>query len=112
MTVLQPEVGGSAGLGADVRPIPWVPAVALASGSGHPASGTGHPARAAAATGVISTLAGGVGGPGAARRVPLPDPCGLAVATGNVNVADDGSVRKVGSTGSLTTPAGTGGLGP
>jgi hypothetical protein len=61
-----------------------------------------------AAAGVISTLTGGVGGPGAATKVALPDPCGLAVAAGNLYVADDVSLRKVSSAGFLTTPAGTG----
>ena len=96
-----------------------MPAVALASGGGRAASAghpprpaaAGHPARAAAAAGVISTLAGGVGGPGPARRVALPDPCGLAVAAGNLYVADRDSVRKVSGAGFLTTPAGTGAFG-
>jgi hypothetical protein len=86
-----------------------IPAVALASGGGR-AAPAGHPPRPAAA-GVISTLAGGVGGPGPARRVALPDPCGLAVAAGNLYVADEGSVRKVSGAGFLTTPAGTGAFG-
>ena len=89
-----------------------MPAVALASGggraapAGHPPrpAAAGHPARAAVAAGVISTLAGSVGGPGPARRVALPDPCGLAVAAGNLYVADRGSVRKVSGAGFLTTP--------
>src|SRR6266516_2080890 len=84
-----------------------VPAVALASGGGR-AAAAGHPARAVAAAGVISTLAGGVGGPGPATQVSLPDICGLAVAAGNMYVGDRGSVRKISSTGSLTTPAGIG----
>jgi hypothetical protein len=97
-----------------------MPAVALASGggraavAGHPAGAVavaGHPARAVAAAGMISTLAGGVGGPGPARRVALPDPCGLAVAAGNLYVADRDSVRKVSGAGFLTTPAGTGAFG-
>jgi len=96
-----------------------MPAVALASGggraapAGHPPrpAAAGHPARAAVAAGVISTLAGSVGGPGPARRVALPDPCGLAVAAGNLYVADRGSERKVSGAGFLTTPAGTGAFG-
>jgi NHL repeat len=94
-----------------------VPAAALASGGGRAAAGhpprpasAGHPARAVAA-GMISTLAGGVGGPGPATKVALPDVCGLAVATGNMYVGDRGSVRKVSGTGSLTTPAGIGAVG-
>src|SRR5690348_11860713 len=66
--------------------VAMVPAVALASGggraaaAGHPAravaAAAGHPARAVAAAGVISTLAGGVGGPGPATKVSLPFVCG------------------------------------
>ncbi|HEV2372589.1 MAG TPA: hypothetical protein VGS19_10495 [Streptosporangiaceae bacterium] len=48
-----------------------------------------------AAAGTISTVAGGVGGPAKATRVPLFSPCGLAYIGGNVYVADSEVVRKV-----------------
>jgi len=88
-----------------------VPAAALASSSSR-AAPAGHPVGAVAAAGVISTLAGGAGGPGPATQVSLPNICGLAVAAGNMYVGDGGAVRKVSSTGSLTTPAGIGIGGP
>src|SRR5207248_1503736 len=66
-----------------------------------------------AVSGVISTVAGGPGGPALATRVGLRGDCGLAFAAGNLYIAESGSVRKVSqSTGFLTTPAGTGAPGP
>jgi hypothetical protein len=71
---------------------------------------TPHPA--AASAGTISTVAGGVGGPGKATTVALRDPCGVAFGAGHVYVADTWAVRAVSpGTGRLTTPAGTGVLG-
>src|SRR5215470_4166979 len=103
------HAGRLAVVAAVATAVAMVPAAALAGGGAAPA---GHPAAAVTATGVISNLAGGVGGPRAARQVSLPDPCGLAVAAGSLYVGDRGSVRKVSSAGFLTTPAGTGNSGP
>jgi hypothetical protein len=60
------------------------------------------------AAGVISTVAGGVGGPGLATRLAI-GPCGVASGDGKVYIATGETVRKM-SPGSdwLTTPAGTG----
>ena len=89
----------------------------LAGGGG----GTALAARAAPASGIISTVAGGVGGPGPGTGISLSDAnaapggCSLstvAFAAGSLYIAD-GSVRKVSArTGLLTTPAGTGAQGP
>ena len=82
-------------------------------------------ARAAPAGGIISTVAGGVGGPGPATAISLVSDnvpagaCGspegaadVAAAPGRLYIAD-GSVRQVSEqTGALTTPAGTGTAGP
>ncbi len=75
-------------------------------GSTVPASGSagGH----AAVTGTISTVAGGVGGPGKATTVALPNPCGVSFASGSVYLGDDPAIRRISQTGWLTTPAGTG----
>jgi hypothetical protein len=83
-----------------------VPAAVLTAGAGQ--------AGAATSPGVISTVAGGVGGPAEATSVPLGDeagsaPCGVAFGAGGVVVADGAMVRKINQkTGWLTTPAGTG----
>jgi secreted PhoX family phosphatase len=82
-------------------------------------------AHAAPAGGIISTVAGGVGGPGPATAISLVSDnvpagaCGspegaadVAAAPGRLYIAD-GSVRQVSEqTGALTTPAGTGTAGP
>ncbi len=61
-----------------------------------------------AAAGVISTVAGGVGGPGRATGVVVV-PCGVAFSAGFVYAGAGAVVRKVSlRTGRLTTPAGTG----
>ena len=79
-------------------------AAALASAaSPHPAAGT---------AGVISTIAGGPGGPAQATTVAVPGPCGVSSASGALYVGA-GVVREVSvGTGQLTTPAGSGALGP
>ena len=64
-------------------------------------------------TGVISTLAGGVGGPAKATRVGVFVPCGVSYGNNHLYVANAGSVRSVNArTDWLTTPAGTGSPGP
>jgi sugar lactone lactonase YvrE len=81
------------------------------------ASATG-PSRGRAAHGtaatswVISSVAGGVGPSGPATSVAVNFPCGLAVAAGNLFIADRAEFRKVSSTGLQTTLAGTGDAGP
>src|SRR5215831_12056524 len=102
------RMGRLAAVTAAATAAAMVPAAALAGGGR--AAPAGHPPAAVTAAGVISTLAGGVGGPGAAMQVALV-PCGMALAGGNLYVATEGSVRKVSSTGFLTTPAGTEALG-
>src|SRR5215472_15342831 len=58
------------------------------------------------AAGIISTFAGGVGGPGPATTVSVGLACGVAFAPGSVYVAD-GPLRQVSAqTDRLTTPAG------
>src|SRR5690348_17959852 len=76
------------------------------------AQGATRGGRAAAppglAAGVISTVAGGVGGPGKATKVAV-SPAGVAFIGGSLYIADALSVRKVNpATGGLTTPAGNG----
>jgi NHL repeat len=107
------------------RGTPAIVAVGLAScaalAAGPPgAMAAAHPARAASrahaatAPGTITTIAGGVGGPGKATAVAM-EPDGVAFADGDVYVADAGTglnggvVRKVSvMTDGLTTPVGTG----
>jgi trimeric autotransporter adhesin len=84
----------------------------------------GSPARVergTAAAGVISTVAGGPGGPARGTRVPLAtvfdgsvsEPCGLAYGAGRLYIGDMRTVRAVNpAAGWLTTPAGTGAAGP
>jgi len=95
--------------------------VAVLAGGGT----TALAARAAPAGGIISTVAGGVGGPGPATAISLVSDnvpagncgspegaAGVAAAPGRLYIAD-GSVRQVSEqTGTLTTPAGTGAAGP
>jgi hypothetical protein len=77
-------------------------------------------ARTAPASGIIATVAGGVGGPGPGTGISLSDangptcrlPMTVTFAAGNLYIAE-GSVRKVSErAGLLTTPAGTGAAGP
>jgi hypothetical protein len=85
-----------------------VSAGALAAGSGSAAAAGRGPTVA----GVISTVAGGVGGPALATKVALAA-CGVAYGSGAVRIADNTSVRTVAAaTDRLTTPAGTGAVGP
>jgi trimeric autotransporter adhesin len=90
-----------------------VSGMALAAGgpAGAATQAGGHAARPAgrgATAGVISTVAGGVGGPGRATQVPLSHPCAVVSAPGGLYVSDLTSVRKVSPRDWLTTPAGTG----
>lgn len=83
-------------------------------------AGAAAPARAAAGAprpgatpgGVISTVAGGVGGPGPATSVAML-PCGLRWAGGSLYIGDLWNVRRVSTaTGALTTIAGDWATGP
>ena len=82
-------------------------AVAALAGVG-PAAAAAHPG----AAGVISTVAGGAGGPARATRVGT-SPCGVSFAGGNVYIGTGGAVQKV-NPGSdrLITLVGTGAAGP
>ena len=86
-----------------------VAALVLAGGNGAIAS-AGHRGGPGASTpaGIISTFAGGPGGPGKATGVALTGPCDVAFAGGQLYLAD-GVVRKINARSDwLTTPAGTG----
>ena len=90
-------------------------AEAGASAAALPRSARAQPAVAGAqpaVAGTISTVAGGVGGPARATGVPVTDPCGVAFAGGLMYIADGPTVREVNSADRLTTPAGTGTIGP
>ena len=81
------------------------PAAAVAAA---PVAATSAARAVAAAPGTITTVAGGVGGPGRATSVGIA-PTGLAFAGGSLYVADGVVARKVSEqTDRLTTPAGTG----
>ncbi|HEY5397705.1 MAG TPA: hypothetical protein VIL16_20150, partial [Trebonia sp.] len=75
---------------------------------------------AAVTGGTISTVAGGVGGPGPARSVAMVNPCGLRAAgaslyigTGAGNIGFGSALRRVNVvTGALSTVAGNGADGP
>jgi hypothetical protein len=83
-------------------------AQAAAHQGGAAVRGTGS-----AAAGVISTVAGGVGGPGRATRVDVSYPCGVSFGAGAVYIAGGQTVRRVNpATDWLTTPAGTDALSP
>jgi hypothetical protein len=96
--------------------------VAAALAGGGPVAAGSYPDGTAAprtrpAAGVISTVAGGVGGPARATRVAIPAvtgaPCGVSFGAGRVYVANYTTVREVTpGTDGLTTPAGTGAPGP
>jgi NHL repeat len=88
-----------------------------------PAAASGTARRVPAVTGVVSTVAGGVGGPGPAIKVPSPRPCGVAFYGGSLYfgygsvefpfLGEPGAVRRLNAQdGWLTTPAGTGVSGP
>ncbi len=69
--------------------------------------------RTGPAAGVISTVAGGVGGPARATRVALDNPCDVSFSGGRLYIASGGTVREVDpATDGLTTPAGTGATSP
>src|SRR6266705_630513 len=84
-------------------------AIALLAPAG--AAGSASASAAASTAGVISTVAGGVGGPARASRVALA-PCGVSFGAGHLYIAASSVVRQVSpGTDRLTTPAGTAGDG-
>ena len=100
------------------RPLSWsaavlaVVCVTLAGGGAIEAAGavTG-PAVTAARAGVITTVAGGVGGPAAGPKVAVNQPCGVASARSGVYVTESaGDVVRLldPASGLLTTAAGNG----
>ena len=105
---------GRAGLTIVVAAAALVPAAALATGRAqaglNPVPGADS---VPAAAGIISTVAGGVGGPARATNVSLLSPCGVAYAFGFVHIGDGLALRRVNpQTGWLKTPAGNGIAGP
>ena len=78
--------------------------------------GTGTPSGAQRAAGIISTVAGGVGGPAAGTKVALSHPCGVSFANGHLYIADTeqvgsrtygAAIREMSPASSLlTTPVG------
>jgi hypothetical protein len=102
-----------AAAGAAALLIAVVPALgggtALASQAARPPG-----VRAGVVAGIISTVAGGVGGPAKATKVSVSgNLCGVSAGDGVVYAAAGPMVRKVSpQTDQLTTPAGTGATGP
>ncbi|HEX4091900.1 MAG TPA: hypothetical protein VHZ33_24570 [Trebonia sp.] len=92
-----------------------VVASGLAGAGGSARAGTGagvSPLPGADSGGIISTVAGGVGGPGPATSVAM-SPCGLRMAGGSLYIGDDSTVRRVSAaTDALTTVAGDWATGP
>jgi trimeric autotransporter adhesin len=87
--------------------------LAGSSAAGAAARPDGTGARPGPAAGVISTVAGGVGGPAKATRVWLNAPCGVSFNNGFAYVGDGVSMRRINpATDWLTTLAGTGVSGP
>ncbi len=84
------------------------------------AAGAGVGAAPAVAGGTISTVAGGVGGPGPARSVAMVIPCGLRAAGASLYIGTGAGLIGLGSalrrvnvvTGALSTVAGNGAAGP
>ena len=84
-----------------------------AAAAAHRASAAAPPANAISTAGIISTVAGGPGGPGNAAAVSLNTPCGVSFAPGHLYIASRRAVRQVSPrTGKLTTLAGTNSAGP
>lgn len=100
--------GGGLRRGASALVAVALPVGALAlGGTANAAARPGLPGAARAPAGVITTVAGGVGGPAAATRVALNLPCGVSYGAAHLYIADTFSVRRVDpATGWLTTPAG------
>ena len=90
---------------------------ASAAGAG---AGAGAAVAVAVAGGTISTVAGGVGGPGPARSVAMVIPCGLRAAGASLYIGTGAGLIGLGSalrrvnvlTGALSSVAGNGAAGP
>jgi hypothetical protein len=87
-------------------------AAAVVAASLSALGGTAPPAaparRGGPAPGTITTVAGGVGGPGPATGLPIAT-CPISVAGGALYAGDGAVIRRIDTrTGSLTTPAGDG----
>src|SRR5215470_9046051 len=125
-----PSAGSAAAGGAAAGGAAPGSAAAGSAAASSAAPGSAAPGSAAAGThraagGVITTVAGGVGGPGPALGISLnsvnappiacgspPGPNGVAFSAGHLYIAD-ASLREVSAqTDALTTPAGTGAPGP
>lgn len=84
-------------------------AIAILTATAAGAASAATAGRAGPAADVISTVAGGVGGPALGTRVALLIPCGVSAGAGHLYIAGGNSVRQLSpGTGQLTTPAGTG----
>ena len=87
-------------------------AAGLAGASGAARAEAGLPSLGPVRGGIISTIAGGVGGPGPATSVAV-SPCGVRWAGGWLYIGDGSTVRRVSAaTGALTTVAGDNAAGP
>jgi len=91
-----------------------VPAAAVGTGRAQAALTAAPGAHSGpAAAGIISTVAGGVGGPARATKVSLLAPCGVSYSFGFVHIGDGSALRNVNPrTDWLTTPTGNGIAGP
>ena len=95
-------------LGMATMALAVVSAMALGVGPVAAAARAGSTVASTGRAGIISTIAGGVGRPGAATSVAF-GPCGVSFAGGSLYAAAGTTVRKVApATGRLTTPAGSG----
>ena len=65
--------------GGPVLAVPALTAVAFVAATGSRAAAAGLAAATAPVPGAISTVAGGVGGPAMATKVPVKDPCGVGL---------------------------------
>jgi uncharacterized protein (TIGR03437 family) len=86
-----------------------------AAGNLYIADGTNARVRKVTPSGTITTVAGGgttLGDGGPASAAQLASPSGVAVdQAGNLYIADNGRIRKVSSSGTITTVAGNGSVG-
>ncbi len=109
---------GTGGLRRGAAALVSAALVSAALAGGGPAAAAAHSddvavPRTGTAAGVISTAAGGVGGPARATSVALDNPCGVLFTGGRLYVASGGTVREVDpAAGGLRTPVGTGATGP
>jgi hypothetical protein len=98
--------GGALALGSAVVVAMGAAAVWLWAPGG--AAPPGEATRGGPAPGTITTVAGGVGGPGPAISIPLGG-CPISVAGGALYTGDGAVIRRIDTrTGWLTTPAGDG----